>query len=226
MKRIKSASLADQVYEILRQEIIGRKLKPNSKLDINALASEIGVSRTPVVDALTRLESEGLIIRRNRVGTFVAPLDHTLYEETFEARHMIEQYVTPLSIDRLTDEAIAELEGILQSTDEILKSARDDDSFDYDRYTSHDQDFHVKLVEACGNQHIIDFYRSLNAHMQIARVYAQRALVRATEGHAEHLQILTAFKTRDIKAARTAQADHLQRSRDGILALLEEHGIL
>jgi DNA-binding GntR family transcriptional regulator len=226
MKPIKSTSFTDQVYEMLRQEIIGRRLKPNHKLDINSLAEETGVSRSPVVEALMRLEGEGLVIRRNRVGTFVAPLDRAVYEETLEARHMIEQFVTPLSIARMTEDLITELEGILCLTDALLQDADDDDSFDYDSFTLHDQDFHVKLVEACGNHHIIDFYRSLNAHMQIARVYARRALVRATEGHAEHERSLAAFKAQDVEGARRTQGEHLQRSRDGIMAMIEEHGIL
>jgi GntR family transcriptional regulator, rspAB operon transcriptional repressor len=225
MKRILTSRITDQVYDVLRQEIIKRTLKPNSKIDINALAQEMGVSRTPVFDALTRLENEGLVIRRNRVGTFVAPLDRRLYEETFEARNMVEQFVTPLSIEHLTDEAIAELEALLSSSEILLQNVTDK-TFDYISYTRYDQDFHLKLVGLCENQHIIDFYKSLNAHMQIARAYSHHALPRATEGYSEHRRILNAFKARDIKAARRAQSEHLQRSQAGISAVLDLHGLL
>ena len=73
MQRVQYYSLTDQVYHALKRDIVQRKMLPNAKLDVNGLAQELGVSRMPVVDALTRLESEGLVEKRNRVGTFVTP---------------------------------------------------------------------------------------------------------------------------------------------------------
>ena len=71
MEPIKYYSLTDQVYDALKRDIIQRTLAANAKLDVNGLALQLGVSRMPVVDALNRLENEGLVEKRNRVGTFV-----------------------------------------------------------------------------------------------------------------------------------------------------------
>ena len=84
MEPIKYYSLTDQVYDALKRDIIQRTLVANAKLDVNGLALQLGVSRMPVVDALSRLENEGLVEKRNRVGTFVTPVSQRMFIEWFE----------------------------------------------------------------------------------------------------------------------------------------------
>src|SRR5689334_13275735 len=92
---IRYDNLSNQVYEILKRQIVNRQHAPNSKLDINQIGKQLGVSRMPVMDAISRLESDGLVERRNRVGTYVTPLDQVSFEEMFETRLMIEMWATP-----------------------------------------------------------------------------------------------------------------------------------
>lgn len=225
MKTVVNASLSEQVYDILKRSIIERQLPVNSKLDINALSQRMGVSRMPVMDALTRLEAEGLVTRRSRVGTFVTPLDKAMFEEIFEAREMIERWTTPRAIENQTEADIAELRDLLHKSGALLIGATDE-TFDYRAFTEYDQRFHLKLVSLGGNTRILSMYTSLNSHMQIARAYSLRALRRSREGQEEHRAILEAFSARDVKRTLAAQSDHLQRSRAGIMALLDEHGVL
>lgn len=225
MKRPDTTLLVSQVYDILWQEIVQRNLKPNEKLDINQLAAEMGVSRTPVMDALARLETDGLVSRRNRVGTFVTPLSKSAFLDSFASRDMVEQYITPIAVTNLQAEDIEELGALLDALEDVISGVTND-TFDYGMYTRYDQDFHLKLVKLCNNTQIITFYRSLNSHMQIARAYAKHALKRATEGLNEHRQILDAFVAGDIEAARSRQHTHLERSRSGVLAILDEHDFL
>ena len=226
MKRPDTTLLVSQVYDILWQEIVQRNLKPNEKLDINQLAKEMGVSRTPIMDALARLENDGLVSRRNRVGTFVIPLNKFTFLNSFSSRDMVEQYVTPIVITQLERKDIKALRGILDLLDSLTEGVDDETTFDYGAYTRYDHDFHLMLVKLCKNTQIIDFYRSLNSHMQIARAYSKFALQRAKEGLEEHRNILDAFVAGDVEQARLRQRVHLERSRDGVLKILDEHDFL
>ncbi len=225
MESVQYFSLSDQAYDILKRNIIERQLAPNTKLDINALGQQLGVSRMPILDALTRLEAEGLVLRRNRVGTYVMPLDKAVFEEIFEARGMVEQWATSPVIAHLQADDIIQLRALLDEAGQLLTNATEE-TLDYRRFVEYDQRFHLTLIQLCGNTRIIEFYRSLNSHMQIARVYSLRALSRCIEGQTEHEAILEAFAAHNVERARTAQQHHLERSRTGVLALLEEHGVL
>ncbi len=225
MKKIESTLLVEQVYKILWQEIVRRNLKPNQKLDINSLADQMAVSRTPIMDALARLEKDGLVLRRNRVGTFVTPLNRDTFIASFQARDMVEQYMTPVSMENITPSHVKSLNEVLTHQSDLLTGVNDE-NFDYAAYTRHDQDFHMTLVELCDNPRIIDFYRSLNSHMLIARAYSSHALDRATEGLVEHRQILHAFADKSVAEAQRVQRLHLERSREGVLNIIDEHGFL
>lgn len=225
MKKIDTTSLVDQVYAILWQEIVQRNLKPNEKIDINLLAEELEVSRTPIVDALIRLEMDGLVTRRNRVGTFVTPVNKSSFLASFQSREMVEQYITPIAIKNIQASDIEELRQLLDALTNLI-SESNTESFDYASYTRYDNDFHIKLVKLSHNTQIIEFYRSLNSHMQIARASSRYALKRATEGLQEHWDILHAFANGDTEQARYLQHIHLERSRDGVLKIIDEYGFL
>jgi len=225
MKPIKSELLLNQVYRALWEEIVKRNLKPNEKLDINLLAETLEVSRTPIMDALVQLEQEGLVIRRNRVGTFVTALTAEHFEHSFNARDMVEQFVTPTAIANITPEDEKSLRSTITEFDRLTRET-DEESFDYASYTRIDHDFHLALINLCENPKIIDFYRSLNSHMQIARAYSRNALSRAAEGTMEHEQILEAFLARDVPLARQLQHEHLERSQAGVMQIVNKLGFL
>lgn len=122
MQCIQYHSLTDQVYDALKRDIVRRKLAANAKLDVNGLATTLGVSRMPVADALTRLESEGLVEKRNRVGTFVAPVSQARLREWFETRSMIEDWAAPRIAERATQDDIEKLMRLLDDGRHTLKS--------------------------------------------------------------------------------------------------------
>lgn len=218
-------NLSEQVYERLRTQILERRLTPETKLDINALSAELGVSRMPILEALTRLKHERLVISKNRVGTYVLPLDRTTLMETFEARRMIEDWIAPRTIMHLRDSDVLDLRALLERAGQLFVNVTDE-TFDYRAYVEYDTEFHLTLVRLCGNSAVVNFYTSLNSHMQIARAYSLRALSRSREGHAEHERIVDAFAARDVDLARAAQRQHLESSIHGVLALIDQYGAL
>jgi len=219
---VRYTSINEQVYSIVKRRIIERRFAAGAKLDINALADELGVSRMPVVDALTRLETEGLVERRNRVGTFVTPMDRVRYEEIYAAREMIEQWAAQPIIERISDEDFVSLWRVLAQARILLENATEE-TFDYQRFSEFDGVFHLSLIQLCGNSYIMNFYASMNSHVQIVRVLSLAALKRSNETQIEHENILRAYETRDIAKVRFAQSIHLEKSRAGVLKTLELH---
>lgn len=221
----KSDTLSDYAYQQLKKKVVERYFEPGSKLNINALGEQLGISRMPIQEAITRLKTDGLVDSRHRVGTYITPLDRKMLLEMFEAREMIEYWVTPNIILFLRDADLINVRAILAETKTLLNDATEK-TFDYRRFVELDQQFHSNLIQMCGNSRMIDIYRSLSSHIQIARNYSLKALSRSREGQVEHEQILKAFSERDTEQARAAQHVHISRSRDGIMRLLEERQTL
>ena len=95
------------------------------------------------------------------------------------------------------------------------------DEIDCQTFCQYDHDFHFSLVRLCGNDRMVDFYESLNTHVEVARVYL---LMAAVERHVlvqeEHEAIFDAYEKRDLKAVRAAQARHLKLSLEGLLNVM------
>ena len=225
MERLEQIPLSERAYQALKRHIIERQVGPQEKLDIQALSLQLGVSRMPIIDAITRLESEGLVQRHNRVGTYVSPLDLATYEEVFAARSMVEQWATIPAIANLSETDIQQLKAILQNARHLLSDVTEE-TFQYRQFIAYDQQFHTSLVQLSQNVRVSQFYASLDSHMQIARVYSLRALERSKEGQEEHEAILAAFIARDVEQACRQQQIHLERSRGSVLRLLEQQQVL
>jgi GntR family transcriptional regulator, rspAB operon transcriptional repressor len=222
---INRVTLTDQVHEILKRQIVQRHLVPGAKLDVGDLATRLGTSRMPIVDALNRLEMEGLVERRDRVGTFVTPLSPIDFDDLYAARLMVEQWAMDPIAASIKDSDIEQLKVLLLESKSLLKDVNDE-TFDYRRFLELDQDFHVNLMGLCNNRRILDWYRSLNAHIQVGRVYSLRALKRCKGAQAEHEKILAALEARDAGRAREAVKEHLSVSQNGILGILSDLGDL
>ena len=103
------ANLNEQVYDTLRRQILGRDHGPGAKLSLHELAAELGVSRSPVHHALTRLVSEGLLTVKARRGYFVTPVTTQALVEGYEVRLALELHAADVAVDTAEDDQIAGL---------------------------------------------------------------------------------------------------------------------
>lgn len=225
MKRMDLRTLSDRVYDNLKQLITSRKLKPGQKLTLENLAGRLGVSRMPVLEALIRLESDGLLERRNRVGTYVTPLTQSLFKELYEARLMIEDWAADRIVARLAEKDLEKMRTILAKAAAVLQQAGPG-RFDHHKFRHFDQQFHLSLIGLCGNSRIVECYEALNTHAQIGRIYTLAFLNRSKEVQREHEAILKAYAARDVRAARRAQRIHLETSQAGVVAMLKQQEML
>ncbi len=228
IERVQYQSLTGQVYDILKRRIIGRDIQSNEKLDVKGLASQLGVSRMPVVDALARLEGEGLVEKRNRVGTFVAPIDARMFEEWFEMRAMIEEWAAPRIAARVTQKHLDGLTRLLDEGRRTLKNSRPN-AFDFYRFIeTYDTGFHIALLQSAGNSLVIETFATIHSHARIGRSFIPQAgqIAASTKSQADHEDILRAVESRDGAAIATALCEHRKSSMASTLKGLHASGII
>ena len=205
-------NINEKVYELIKKQIISLEYPPGYQLNVRKIQEELGVSNSPIKDALFRLSGEGMVEITSRRGTFVRDISERDVYEIEEARILLETGAVELITDKITDDQLMELEKLYQET------LFNDDQFDYEVFMEKDNLFHLKMVEFTQNEHLLDMYRKLNPHMQIVRfqfLMGQSKPLQWT--NQDHLNILTALKARDTAKAKGFVKDHLLKAREAFL---------
>lgn len=219
---IQHVQLADRVYDEVRDSIISRTIKTDEQISVAQVAAELGVSRTPVLEAVKRLAAEGLVEVRARRGSFVRGLTEVDVREIFELREALETFSLR--------HAIAHGRGRLLAADlrhqiDIMAALIEGDRFtDYKRFTAADQAFHAAIVGAQGNARIDAIYANLNIHMHIARAHLFQNLEPPHRVHADHLAIAGAIAAEDATAAEAAITDHLKAILERMVTNVRSNG--
>lgn len=200
----------DSVYDALRTAILTRSFAPGERLNVNDLAQQLGVSLTPVKDALTRLEAEALIEIRPRSGTFVTAVSPEDVAETFELRCALECLAAEKALDQV---APADIERLRTLADAIAQGTDDE------THASRNIEFHKRIIALAGSRRLSDMYESLDAHIQIARIHLGRGdwKTRLDSEHGEHLAIVAGFVARDRVALVEALRQHIMRAADSLV---------
>jgi DNA-binding GntR family transcriptional regulator len=199
-----------RAYEVLLLDIIMGARAPGAKLDDVELSARYGVGLASVRDALGRLALEGLVDRRPRVGTSVAPLDMVEIRQAFEARCMIEPHCASLAAIRATP---AEIEAITTAFDGAEQAARDQN---FALLVSMDQTFHRAVAIGSHNPALIRIVGLL--HHKAARYWVHTLSMNKPDVHPEggnvHLEVAQAIAARDPAAAAEAMYKALAKFPD------------
>jgi len=193
--------LNEQAYQWVRDRLLARDFGPGEKLGLQSLADELGVSRSPVHYALTRLVSEGLVTASRGRGYHVRPLTTRLMQETHDARAALEVYAVEETIGRVRPAALAELRGALELT---IEPVRDHELLDKLAYLRANEEFHELIVDLPGNSVVSEMYRRLNVHRLMERAYLSLDVSAAGNSSAEHTEIVEAIEAGDVDRARAA----------------------
>lgn len=221
---IDNSDLTTRVYQWLKQSILRHDYLPGDKLDILQLAEVLGVSRTPVKDAINRLTAEGLITLRSRKGTYVATLAPDTQRDLAQARIMVETW----AVQQLSTSALAAARDTISDLFERSSSIIAVNSpigFDYPTFFALDMEMHDCLVSLAGNREIVEIHRSIIVRMQVGRLYlatAEQEFSRSQAAQAEHAAIVAALATLDRSAVGAALHAHLQASAQHTKALVQQ----
>lgn len=216
------SDLTEQTYAVLRENILQRSLRPGTKISVTEVAHALGVSRTPVMDALKRLAADGLVEIIPRRGTFVTELDARDVSELFDIRVMMELYAADhiLRTDAV-DQFLASIEEQLRGMEQ---ATIDGEYADYEAFLASDRDLHLKLIEQSQNQRLIQMYRDMNVHIQIARTHYFKHVENALQAQQEHHAIVRAFKKGNADKIHEALSTHIMNVKERMREVLEERG--
>jgi GntR family transcriptional regulator, rspAB operon transcriptional repressor len=203
----------EQVYRRVREAILEGEIAPGSVVSQVALSDELGVSRTPLREALRMLQSEGLVDARTNRRVTVRPISAPDLEELAVMRVALETEAIRLSVDRLGPEDIAALEGRLAEMTHFAAAK------DYERWEAPHRAFHRGLTGPAGAR-VNDFLAQLSDHAErYRRIHIAQSLEAwQTDGHRE---ILDACEAGDRHASATLMGDHMSRTAFNVLEFLE-----
>jgi DNA-binding GntR family transcriptional regulator len=208
--------LADWVAADLRDAILQGYFEPGEKLDQDLLAEELGVSRTPIREALKRLESEGFIEVRPHYGAFIAEVSSKDIQEIFELRGLLEAEVVRQATSSIPDSVLDELEQMLTEAQKAHAEG------DYVAQFEADISFHQTLRDFAKNDLLREVLDGVNNRVNTVRRFAQTRPGPHVNAFAlEHLAILDAIRERDVQRAATLMRRHLENSGERVLELVD-----
>lgn len=215
--------LRDVVFETLRDAIITQVLKPGERLMEIQLADEMGVSRTPVREAIRKLELEGLVVMVPRKGAYVAGVSIKDIHEVYEVRSALEMLAVTLAAERITDEELDALERqVLRESEEEEKGA----GSQLDNIIYIDSSFHDIIYGAAHNQRLVQFVNILQEQLQRFRAASLARPGRSKTALEEHKQIVEALAERNGELAAKLAREHIENAENAMIASMEENGEL
>jgi DNA-binding GntR family transcriptional regulator len=205
--------LRDTVYEAIKGMLMDHDLPPGARLSIDGIARELEVSPTPVREAMTKLESDGLVAKRPHAGYIVAPLmDQVSLDNLYEMRLLLEPAAAGLAATHSTKEQNAGLTALIK---DMSARPAGDKYQAYRDFAVQDALLHRLIAEASGNPLISDALTRLHAHTHSYRLYFKVGI--AAETVREHEDIVNAIMQNKGEEANEAMRRHLESSRDRLL---------
>lgn len=201
---------SDRVFDLIRDRILYGDLVPGSKLTEAALATEYGVNRAPLREALLRLEERRLIERFPYSGTRVFKPSVQMLRELFEVREVLEGFACRRLAGVATEDDLAELERVINERETLIGSMPDDEL--QASFTT--LDFHLRIAQLCGSEELqrilsADVWLYLRANFRDRDKSADKK----RKGAAQHREVLRAFAAKDGELAELLMRRHIASTR-------------
>ncbi len=217
MREFPDMPLRDVVFQTLRKGIHQGLLNPGERLIEMQLSDRLGVSRTPIREAIRMLEQEGLVVMLQRRGAVVSQITPKNLNDVLEVRIGIEKYATGLACGRITQEALEELDEAEKRFTEAMEQN------DITLLATRDEEFHNGIYKATSNDVILKLIANMREQMYRYRLeYLKDEKVRATLVK-EHRSLLESLKQGDREAAEQTAVTHIERQREYILNVIREN---
>ncbi|OPY58687.1 MAG: putative HTH-type transcriptional regulator YdfH [Pelotomaculum sp. PtaU1.Bin035] len=203
--------LRELVFESLREAIILGRLIPGERLMEVQLAEEMGVSRTPVREAIRKLELEGFVAMVPRKGAYVASITMKDIVDVFEVRAALEGMAAGLAAERITEEEMDQLE---RSLVHIVESNSGDD---IDAVVQWDTTFHGLIYQSSRNQRLVQIITHLQEQIQRFRMTSLSQPGRTKGALDEHKKIVEAISDRNVELAQSLAREHIENAEQSLL---------
>ena len=215
LERIQRPSLKDEAYQRIKALILTDTLSGGDMLDIERLTSELGISRTPLREALLMLEQEGLVETIPYKGTFVVDVSKKDVEEIYQVREVLEPLAVRLATPVIPSEELEEMGAFLASVgDEIERE-------DFEHHFESDTQFHELIVRHCGNEVLQQVLGTLTDRIYRVRVFSRnQSGYHMKQSFREHCLILDVIMERDAAKAESLMGEHIRNAGKRIADLV------
>lgn len=202
-------NLKEKAYRVLRQMIVSCELPPGKILNERELVEHIGVSRTPIREALHRLEMENMVTIVPQRGAFVCEITAKIIQDIYQLREMLEPQLIRMATDDMP-------KSVLEEFRNAFLALQPDD---YDELARIDNVFHLAVVDRFGNAYLRQLMDNMYAQNERIRYQLTRLPRRLQETVVEHVGIIDAMLVHDSDDAATRMYDHLVNSRKAAFRL-------
>jgi DNA-binding GntR family transcriptional regulator len=209
-------SLRDIVLDSLRDAIIGGTLTPGAHLKERELAEVMGISTTPIKEALRILSQEGWVETFPRKGTYVSEMVETSIEEMLMLKSNLEGLTARLAATKITDEELKELENQVELMEQLSKQK------DTSRLAEENSLFHLMIRTSARNPFICQMLINVIAFDRAFRKRALQFSIEVEAGFCEHKKIFEAIKARDADLAEARMKTHIMRTTENVLKKLKD----
>ncbi len=217
----KPIGLTDWAYERIKASILSLEAPPGSQLEVEHLAIHLGISRTPVREALLRLERDGLVQVLPRVGFFVIDFSAKDLEELYELRELLESRAVRDAVPYLRQAELEDLDRIIRETRRAVESE------DYEAFLEDEIEFHSLLTRQAPNQRLISMLESFADLTYRWRTLSIRSPEYVRISYTEHCAINEAVQARDAELASRRMGDHIRNAKARISQIVSDlHGAL
>lgn len=207
---------AREAYDQIRDAIVEGRFPPSDRLIEQRLAAELNLSRTPIREALRRLQAEGLVISQANRGAIVRPVSQDEIYDFYEMRCRLEAYATELAAERITPELLetlrgdaAEFEQVVETSDSTVESIR--------QVNAANKQLHGRIVEAAGHARLQQLLNQAVDAPLVFTAFRRYQLEERRRSAQFHHMIVEAIGSGESRRAGNLMAEHIMQGRDALL---------
>lgn len=208
--------MKQEVYNYLLQAIMEGRLEPGRQLDEKEISESLGVSRTPLREAINRLAQEGIVEEIPYRGNFVRKFSTREVVDLYEVRTTLEMMAIRQAVERMSEEESARIASLVEQTAEAERLG------DLEAYGRLDKQFHELIARCSGNQMLMQLLGSMSAQINIVRHMANGSGKTAKKAQFDRERILAAVQSRDAEAAALFMEEHIRHVMEEVVYKLDE----
>jgi len=213
LSAMKPKYLKDWAYETIKSMILNDEVKIGEKLGIEVLAERMAISRTPIREALLKLESEGFVKAAPRVGFFVKGLQRGELTELLELREILEGYAAKKAAERMKQDDLDKLDQFQRESEQAVATG------DMKKFLETETAIHGLIQNCSGNTRLVCMIDSIKTLLQRERYLSLQSSKNVKQTLREHSRVIASLKKKDPEKAETAMKDHIIGVKNRILEL-------
>lgn len=205
----KQANLMHKAYDVIKANICNNMIEQGALLSESQIAKELGMSRTPVREALKTLAMEGMVEIHLGIGAYVKPISYKEFRDLYEVRKALEVVAAKTALRNISERDVAQLEN---QFNDLLAAYKENAEISLQEFIDIDLALHEMLIKKCDNDYVKNFMSRIMENIRRVQTMSFKSLNDLEESTRQHLYLLKLIKEGDIEALSTAIEQHIDWS--------------